>query len=344
MDSRTVVLLTASERIADAVLATAAALRVGVDVMDDPAALAADWVSHEVVIVGGDQAAALAAFAPRRRERVYLAGFDAEQLVTWSVPLGAEAIGLPAGEPLVAGALAPRSRPKAAIVAVAGGHGGAGASTLAAGLAFAGTRTGITCALVDLDPHGGGIDLIVGAERMPGWRWPKLLAARGEVGDLREFLPSVDGVTLVSASRPVATERVTAPEPAAVESVVGALARHHDLVVLDVGRASASGGVRVAGTTLLAVAATVRGVAAAASCAGLIEGAQLVVKRSAEAIAPDAVASTLGMPLVGVVPYDRGLARASAVGLPPGRSARGRWSRAVKGVLDQVIAEAFDED
>lgn len=337
-------LLTASERIADAVLATAAALRVGVSVVGDAAALAADWVGPEVVIVGGDQAASLAGFAPRRRPRVYVVGFEADQLVTWSVPLGAEVIGLPRGEPMLSGALAPRSGPRAPIVAVSGGHGGAGASTLAAGLAFAGARAGHSCALVDLDPHGGGLDLMVGAERLPGWRWPRLLSARGEVGDLRDFLPQVDGVTIVSAARPVATERLVAPEPAAVESVVRSLARHHDLVVLDVGRASTSGGVRVADATLLAVSATVRGVAAAASCARLAEDATLVVRRSAEAVAPTAVAETLGLRLLGVVPNDRRLARASAVGLPPGRSARGRWSRAVSAVLSRVWSETRDDD
>ena len=43
----------------------------------------------------------------------------------------------------------------------------------------------------------------LGAEGTPGWRWPDLLGARGEVTDVRRFLPQVDGLTVVSMGRPV---------------------------------------------------------------------------------------------------------------------------------------------
>ena len=187
------------------------------------------------MVVGGDVAPELAALSPRRRPGVYLTGFDAGQLAAWSVPLGAEVICLPEGEALLSHALGAQTGPGAPVVAVVGGHGGSGASTLAAGVAFAAVRGGRSCALVDLDANGGGLDLLLGAERLAGWRWPRLSSARGEVGDLREFLPVVDGVTLVSAARPSGGERVEPPDIAAVESVVGSLARHHDLVVLDAG-------------------------------------------------------------------------------------------------------------
>lgn len=334
------VLLTASGELADAVLATAAALQVPVAVTADPAAVAADWVGPAAIFVGGDLAEAMAGFAPRRRPRVFLVGLDAAQLVGWSVPLGAQVIGLPAGDALLGLALAPRVGPRSPVIAVAGAHGGAGASTLAAGLAFAGARRGRTVALVDLDPHGGGLDLLVGAERLPGWRWPRLLAARGEVGDLRDFLPRIDGVTLVSVARPTGGERVAFPELAAVESVVGALVRHHDAVVVDTGRATASGGLRMASTTLLTLSASVRGVAAASSCVGSMVGASLVVRQSAERVASVAIADALGLPLAGTLPHDRALPRAATVGLPPGRSGRRRWGRAVGAVLDHAWGEA----
>ncbi len=344
MDSSAdVVLLTRSEGIADAVSATAAALRATVEVVGEASELATDWEAPAVVVVGGDQAAVLAALAPRRRARVYLVGFEAEPLVGWSVPLGAEVICLPTGEALLSQALGAHAGPAAPVVAVAGGHGGSGASTLAAGLSFAAARKGRSCALVDLDPHGGGLDLVVGAERQPGWRWPRLLSARGEVGDIREFLPSVDGVNLVSAARPPGGERLEIPDPSAVESVIDSLARHHDLVVLDVGRAANSRPIRAVTSTLLTVAATVRGVAAAAAGSRFTPGASLVVKRASEAVAPHAVADMLGLRLAGVLPHDRGLSRSAAVGLPPGRSPHRRWARAVAGVLDFVWEEAFGD-
>lgn len=309
----------------------------------DASELAADWEIPTVVAVGGDQASDLAALAPRRRSRVYLVGFEAEQLVGWSVPLGAEVICLPEGEAQLSRALGAHTGPGAPVVAVAGGHGGSGASTLAAGLSFAAARKGRSCALVDLDPHGGGLDLVVGAERQPGWRWPRLLSARGEVGDIREFLPSIDGVTLVSAARPLGGERLEIPDPAAVESVVESLARHHDLVVLDMGRVSGVRPNRTVTTTLLTVTATVRGVAATAIGSRFAPGASVVVKRSSEAVDPRAAADMLGLRLAGVLPHDRGLSRSAAVGLPPGRSGHRRWSRAVAGVLDFVWAEAFGD-
>ncbi|NUP49841.1 MAG: P-loop NTPase, partial [Catenulispora sp.] len=80
-----------------------------------------------------------------------------------------------------------------ALVAVLSGRGGAGGSTLAAALALAGTRRGLRCTLVDLDPAGGGIDLLFGLETEPGPRWSEL--ARWRDGrlcgrSLREALPT----------------------------------------------------------------------------------------------------------------------------------------------------------
>ena len=36
-----------------------------------------------------------------------------------------------------------------------------------------GGRFDVELALVDLDPMGGGLDLLLGAESTPGWRWPR---------------------------------------------------------------------------------------------------------------------------------------------------------------------------
>ena len=54
--------------------------------------------------------------------------------------------------------------------------------------------------LVDLDPLGGGLDLLLGAERLAGLRWPDLAGARGRLGGgmLRDALPRLDGLSLLS--------------------------------------------------------------------------------------------------------------------------------------------------
>jgi hypothetical protein len=67
------------------------------------------------------------------------------------------------------------------VIAVLGGRGGAGASVLAGGLAVTAARRGLRTLLVDADPLGGGVDLVLGWESLDGLRWPALSQASGEV-------------------------------------------------------------------------------------------------------------------------------------------------------------------
>ena len=52
-------------------------------------------------------------------------------------------------------------------------------------------------------PWGAGLDLLLGAERVEGLRWPELTGLRGRVGGdaLLAALPEVDGVHVLAASR-----------------------------------------------------------------------------------------------------------------------------------------------
>ena len=88
---------------------------------------------------------------------------------------------LPGAEALLVDRLAAAAtgRRGAATVAVVGGRGGAGASTLACALARDGGSSAGAVMLVDADPLGGGLDLLLGAEGVPGLRWPDLAEARG---------------------------------------------------------------------------------------------------------------------------------------------------------------------
>lgn len=85
------------------------------------------------------------------------------------------------------------------VVAVVGGCGGTGASLLAVALAQAATDA----LLVDLDPWGGGIDLLVGSETTPGLRWPDLAVHGGRLNwsAVREALPRHRGVSVLSGTR-----------------------------------------------------------------------------------------------------------------------------------------------
>jgi secretion/DNA translocation related CpaE-like protein len=85
------------------------------------------------------------------------------------------------------------------VVAIVGGCGGAGASLFGVALARAATDA----LLVDLDPWGGGIDLLVGGEANPGLRWPDLALQGGRLNwsSVREALPRHRGISLLSGAR-----------------------------------------------------------------------------------------------------------------------------------------------
>lgn len=340
-ESHAPVLLTADEPISDAVLAAAAALGVVVEGVATPAECLARWPDAAAVLVGEDQAGALASVGPRERRSVYLVGFSPDELGRWSVPLGGQVIVLPEGLAALTAVLSEQRGTGAPVIGVVGGSGGVGASTLATGLATAAVRRGRTAALVDLDPWGGGLDLLLGAERTPGWRWQDLLGARGEVTDIRRFLPQVDGLTLVAMGRPRAGEPpVEPPSPESVRAVLGSLARHHDVVVLDAGRGRVGpgrGALASCGAVVLLAGTSVRAVAAAAAVVPGLDGGglRLVVRASTpRRVGADAVGQALGLPVAAVLPEERALARSADEGDPPGRSGRGRWARAVGRLLD----------
>lgn len=339
-------LITDAEPISDAVLAAAAALGVPVEVVARPAEGLARWPAAAAVLVGEDQAAALASTGPRERPGVFLVGFAPGELARWSVPLGGQVIVLPEGLAALTAVLSEQRGSGAAVWGVIGGSGGVGASTLATGLAVTALRRRRAVALVDLDPWGGGLDLLLGAERSPGWRWPDLLGARGEVTDMRRFLPQVDGVTLVAMGRPRPGEAAPdLPSSESVRAVLGSLARHHDLVVVDAGRGlapPARTALAACRATLLLTGSSVRAVAAAASLTRTLDGdaRRLVVRPSpGSRVGPESVGEALGLPVAGVLPDDRGVARSSDEGDPPGRSGRGRWARAVARLLDVLEAD-----
>ena len=127
------------------------------------------------------------------------------------------------------------SRPRAAAlrIGVVGGCGGAGASSFAARLAGAALRSGSpsgreAVTLVDADPLGGGLDLLVEAPQREGIGWAEASRLGPDDGEaLREGLPRVDGVhLLVAGAGP-------GPEAADVPRVLAALSPLGGTVVVD---------------------------------------------------------------------------------------------------------------
>ncbi|WP_345712089.1 septum site-determining protein Ssd, partial [Kineococcus glutinatus] len=119
--------------------------------------------------------------------------------------------------------------------ALVGGVGfgvGAGASVLAAALATTAAARGTGALLVDADPLGGGLDLLLGAEEVPGLRWADLLAVQGRLRAevLHAVVEAAEGLHVLSWDRG-ASHALPAD---AVESVLSAARRSHELTVVDV--------------------------------------------------------------------------------------------------------------
>jgi len=348
------VVLTTDADLLDHVLAVAAVAQVEPHVLADTSSLRAEWSAASMVVVGADSAARVAALLLPRRTGVYLIGAAeaGDELSRWSVQLGAAVVMLPDAATWFATAMAAaagRSSKPGRLIALVGGTGGVGCSTVAAGLAIVGARIGRRTLLLDCDPFGGGIDLLVGAERIDGWRWPRLASASGELGDLAGQLPQIDGVDVLSMARSSASLSATAPsEPdqASMECVLSSVERSHDLVVADLPRALDETCREVlvrADDVVLLVPATVRGVAASRRVGGdLVRGGLrpvvLVRESRASRISPDAVAEGLGMPLLAMIGDEPALRLGAERGDPPARSPRSPLARRCRTILEHLIS------
>lgn len=303
--------------------------------------LPARWSTVDTVLVGVDVAPDVAELGLPSRSGVHLLGSEDDQaeLVRWSGALGASLVVVPRDSALLARALqGGRTARAARTVAVVSGGGGAGASTTAAGLAGAAARAGHRAVLVDLDPWGGGLDLLVGAETVTGWRWHDLARARGGLGSLAGRLPGRDGVDVVAMGRS-ASDRL--PDEEAVDCVLAAARASYDLVVLDVAaRVPWGEHLARAGAGLLVAGPGVRHVAAACQVARQCAEAGLdlwAVARTAPGWSADpggeVVGEALGLPIAGVVPHDRRLPVAAERGDAPWAVADRRWRGACRDVL-----------
>ena len=349
-----VVVLTADSELLDHVLAVAAVARVDPRVLTDVVALRAEWSVASMVVLGVDVAPGLAGVSLSRRTEVYLVGDgrSRDELSRWSVQLGAAVVALPDGATSLATAMAEhtrRSRRAGRLIAVIGGVGGVGCSTVTAGLSFVAARMGCRTLLLDCDPLGGGIDLLVGAERLEGWRWPRLAAASGELGDVGGQLPQIDGVDVLSMARTESMPGALPPgEPGeeAMQSVLSSAGRSYDLVVADVARTLGEAGRELLGRAdevMLMAPATVRGISATRRL--LVDlreirssPAVLVRQLRASRIDPETVADSLGLVLLDMIADEPTLLLGAERGDPPGRSSRSPLTRTCGALLGHLLS------
>lgn len=308
-----------------------------VDVAPSSDVAGARWAAAPVIIVGPD---AVGAGVRDRRPGVVVVGTDLDDIDVWdrAAGLGAEhVVFLPDAEPWLVDLLADATRPAGPgrVVGVVGGRGGAGATSLAVALAVRAADTGWRTVLVDADPLGGGIDLALGVEDVPGPRWSALADDAGPNGVAG--LPRAGEVTVL------AVDRGDFPLPAAatVQGLLETVTAGADLVVIDLPRSLSGAGAVAAGrcdTVLLIVPAEVRACAAAARVAAALTGRCRDVRVVVRGPAPgglDAtlVAGSLGLPLAGAMRPEPDLDRDLEQGLPPGRRSRGPLSRLATALL-----------
>lgn len=307
------------------------------------------WDAAPLVLVGDD--AARRVRGALRRRGVVLVGRDQDDPGVWqrAVEIGADhVLMLPDGEQWLVDRIADVTegvgRP-ALTVGVIGGRGGAGASTLACALAVTSAREGKRSLLVDADPLGGGLDVLLGGETADGLRWPAFAASRGRVGGgaLEASLPELHSLRVLSWDR---GDCVAVPPPA-VRAVLAAARRRGGTVVVDLPRRIDDGVAEVLSQLdvgLLVVPAELRAVAAAgrvATAVGMVLRDLRVAVRGPYASGLDdrEVARLLGLPLAGEVPVESGLLRATESRRPPGTSARSPLARFCREFWERALAE-----
>ncbi|MEQ7007637.1 septum site-determining protein Ssd [Actinopolymorpha sp. B17G11] len=266
--------VTADDTLLDDLVRLAAASGAVLDVAADAGTARRMWVGAPLVLVGADLAGELARASFVRRPDVIVAAhsLDDRALWEWAVEIGAEhVVHVQEAEAWLVTRIADAaegSHREATTIGVVGGRGGAGASTLAAALAVTAARQGVSSFLLDGDPLGGGIELVVGGEDTAGMRWPELVASEGRMnaGALRMALPRLGDLVVLSWDR----GDVSAVPAVAMRSVLGAARRGGDLVVLDLPRyldEATQEALSACKAVLLVVPAQVRAVAAGARVA-----------------------------------------------------------------------------
>ena len=309
------------ETVLDEILRVAAVAGCELERAPDLDAARGSWSSAPLVVLDEDTAV-----LPRglpRRGGVLLVCKGAPGEKTWEHAFrgGVErVICLPEEEIALAGAFADIVETPAEqaglVLGVVGGRGGAGASVLAATLALAADRDPGGALLVDCDPLGGGLDLLLGMEKTPGPRWPEVrLSGRVSVPALAAALPQRrhrgGSLPVLACGRDG-----QGPAPEALSAVVAAGRRAGRTVVCDLPRTlgeAAAEAVTVADLVVVVVPVEFRACMAAKQVLRPLSEltARLGVVacgRSRAGVSAGQTAGLLGPPLLASMPPERGLA------------------------------------
>jgi secretion/DNA translocation related CpaE-like protein len=237
-----VMIVTENPELLDDLLRITAATGVDAHVVSHSEGIRVSWARTSIVVVDAAMAAMVNATALPRRPGVLVVTNEPtpqshmpEKIWTDALALGAEhVVSLPDGERW----LLQRFREvhegpsrDGQVITVMGACGGAGTSTLAAGLARVAHHDGQQVLLVDLNGLSGGIDLILGADEAIGGRWVDVHKSSGRMSAhmLRDALPTIEGITVLAPSRHEFSEMSVE----SVSHVIDAGIRGFDVVILD---------------------------------------------------------------------------------------------------------------
>ncbi len=230
-------------------------------------------------------------------------------------------------------------------IGILGSSGGVGASTLVLALSGRAAATGLRVAALDGQWWSGGLDVVAGLEDRPGLRWADLRRARGRMdgAELLAELPAGEGVAVLSVDR-------ARPGPVdfdAVRPVVEALGSCLDVTVVDLPRWGLPCAEPLAGLmddVVVLGGASAVGLSATAALAPAVEalGGRLWLGQRDGTSSPElgqTVSEFAGMPLLGMVPDDRGVRRELAAGAWPG-TGHGILGAAAANLLTQLRLQA----
>ena len=341
--ARAPLVATTDEQLADDALRWCAAVGASPERVTDVAGVRRSWRTASAVLVGDDLVGEVARASLPRRDHVVVVAREPSRWWPDAVTIGATAVCAPHDEDAVVELLARAldGSGEACVLAVVGGVGGAGASTVTASLGLEAARRGVRPLVVDADPWGGGLDLLLGAESEPGVRWDDFGSTRGrlDAASLVEVLPSHDGVRHLAWARDSPRQ-----VPDAWTEVVSAAVRGFDVVAVDVARHLGASGSEIVGRSVLTLVVVPEEIAAVAAARRVLAevserapsvGLVTVARRSG--IAAGAVEEALALPSLARIRPDRRLRASVDQGRGPGRSRSLR--RAAGAVLDAVGVE-----
>ena len=296
--------VTADEGLLDDLLRLAAAAGTELQVATDPVAAGPHYAHAPVVLVGPDQTGPLARAGLHHRAVILVGRSGIADPPRGLVQrLGVEHIAvLPAAERwLVVRLGAAPPPPSGRVLALLGGRGGAGVSTLAVALAVTAARAGQRVLLYDADPLGGRLDLMFGLRQ---FTWPG-------PGDL--VLLGLDHTD------------PGGPRSEAVTTVLDAGRRGRDLVVADLPRHLGEAGeaaLRGADHAYVVVPAELRACINAGRVAAHARPhsrhlSAIVRDASADTLTVDDVARTVRLPVAGTYRSDAALGTTLARGEVP---------------------------